>query len=313
MTQTLRQRIEQARGARTTVSPDAANAFWIEDEPTGDGGVVRVATLLLSVSECPWRCAMCDLWRHTLPHPTPPGSIPRQVEAALDALPSDVRWIKLYNSGNFFDAKSIPLADHCRIADLCHRFERIIVENHPRLCTERVLRFSDRIDAQLEIALGVETLQPGMLRRLNKGMSRDHIDRAIAYLRQHGIDVRSFLLLRPPWTHDQEAVRWSLLTLRHLFHQGVRHASLIPVRAGNGWMDRLRDKGEFAPPSIGAVETAMDLAFKLEPRGVVTMDLWDWPPEQSCGDCQAARYKRLSTMNLSQRNLPAVACPRCDQ
>ena len=111
MSDGLRQQIEAARGPRAIVDPEQSGGVWVEDEPTGDGEVVQVATLLLTASECPWRCAMCDLWRHTLPHPTPRGAVPRQIEAALKDLPSGVRWIKLYNSGNFFDAKSIPPAD----------------------------------------------------------------------------------------------------------------------------------------------------------------------------------------------------------
>lgn len=274
---------------------------------------MRVATLLLAASECPWRCAMCDLWKHTLPHATPRGSVPRQIERFLADVPNDVQWIKLYNSGNFFDVKSIPRADYAAIARLCQPFSRVIVENHPRLCDDRPRRFADRLSGRLEVALGVESVQPGMLRRLNKGMTRDDVDRAIRRLRNDAIDVRAFLLLRPPWTGDDEAVRWALLSLRHVFAAGVRHASLIPVRGGNGWLDRLGEAGEFAPPSIAAVEAALEQAFALAQRGVVTADLWDWPPSPACSACQTARRDRLADMNLTQRWLPRVNCEICDE
>lgn len=297
--------------AREQIDSDRPINAWIEPESDGQGGTVQVATLLLTASECPWRCAMCDLWKSTLTRPTPLGSVPRQLERFLAEVPPEVKWIKLYNSGNFFDAKSIPPADHGAIARLCRPFERVVVENHPRLCGDRPRRFADRLEGRLEVALGVESVQPGMLRRLNKGMTRDHVDLAIRRLRSESIDVRTFLLLRPPWTHDEEAIRWALLALRHVFAAGARHASLIPVRGGNGWLDRLSDRGQFTPPSIAAVESALDRAFNLRPRGVVTADLWDWPPSPGCPSCEMPRRDRLAEMNLTQRHLPSVQCEAC--
>jgi archaeosine synthase beta-subunit len=323
----LRRAVESLRGERTAVDHRTANGSWVEVEPDGLGGRVQVATLLLTAAECPWRCSMCDLWKHTLTHPTPQGSIPHQIEAALDGMDSSVRWIKLYNSGSFFDRHSIPPADYRAIARLCEPFERVVVENHPRLSTPKVRMFSQLLTARLEIAMGVETLQTGMLRRLNKGMGRDDIDRAIALHRQSGIDSRAFVLIRPPWTHDDEAARWTTLTLKHVFRLGVRHASLIPVRAGNGWLDRLWTIGEFQPPSVAAVEASMERAFQIPGRGVVTVDLWDWPAAMKrgnsgsslpagmdasmCESCVERRGQRLSEMNVTQVRQPTVSCDAC--
>ncbi len=306
-----RREIERARPARQIVDPQRAQACWIEDEADGQGNVVPVATILLTVSECPWRCAMCDLWKNTLTQPTPRGAVPRQIAAALAALPRPARWLKLYNAGSFFDAKSIPPGDVAEIARMCQPFQRVIVENHPRLCNERAYDFQQSLSAQLEIALGIETLQTGMLRRLQKGMNRDCIDRAIDFLSRGQIDTRAFVLIRPPWTQDDEAVRWTQLTLRHLFRRGVRHASLIPVRGGNGWLDHLAVAGEFTPPTPRAVERAADLAIRMQPRGVVTVDLWDWPPQESCPHCAEVRRERLTRLNLTQRPVPTVNCAAC--
>jgi radical SAM enzyme (TIGR01210 family) len=309
----FRDQIVRMRGERLPVDPRKANGVWVEAEADGCGGQVKVLTVLLAVSECPWRCAMCDLWQQTLDRPTAVGDVPKQMESALHGLTNDVRWIKLYNSGNFFDAKSIPTADHERIAELCHPFERVIVENHPRLCTDRVLSFSRRLAGQLEVALGVETLQTGMLRRLNKGMNRDDIDGAIHRLRSWQIDVRAFLLLRPPWTLEQEAIRWTELSLRHLFRLGVRHASIIPVRAGNGWLQELHSKGEFTPPSTRALETIMNRAMMIPGRGVVTADLWNWPPVDTCSHCAELRKQRLDEINRHQRWQENYSCDYCGQ
>jgi hypothetical protein len=312
MSLALRRAVERLRPPRAAIDPLRPNACWVEEEPDGRGGTDATVAILLSVAECPWRCAMCDLWKQTLRQPTPAGAVPRQIAWALEHLGvSAAATIKLYNSGSFFDPHSIPPGDWPEIIELVASFERVVVENHPRLCNERVQRFARRLPARLEVALGVESLQPSLLRRLNKGMNRDDIDRAIASLRNWGVDIRAFLMLRPPWNGDREAIRWTLLTLRHLFGSGVRHASVIPTRAGNGWMEARAADGQFAPPSVAACTECLSAALGMSPRGVVTLDLWDWPPTGACSHCAAARGRVIREMNATQRPLPTVACPVC--
>lgn len=321
----LRLQVEAARGPRSSVDVQKPVYAGAELEADGSGGVVSVTTIILTAAECPWRCTMCDLWEHTLEYPTPRGAIPAQIEHALDTLRPSGGWIKLYNSGSFFDRRSIPREDYGPIAALCKNFERVVVENHPKLCNQRIVEFADLLDGQLEIAIGVETLQTGMLRRLNKGMNRDDIDDAIGLHHRYKIDTRAFVLLRPPRTGDDEAVRWTKLTLRHLFRLGVRHVSMVPVRAGNGWMNRLAERGDFVAPSVGAVERAFDSALAMVPRGVATVDLWDWPQQGKfgagkgipghmsfCPSCVSERWQRLADMNLTQAYQSPIRCERCD-
>lgn len=303
----LRRQVMSLRGSRESVDPRRPNGVWVEEEPQGQ----RVLTVLLTVNECPWRCAMCDLWKHTLSRPTLPGDIPRQIEFALSGQSSELNTIKLYNSGSFFDLKSIPADDYRAIAELCRPFQRVVVENHPRLCNGRVMVFKDLLQGQLEVALGVETLQTGMLRRLNKGMSRDCIDEAIRFLHAAEIDTRAFVMLRPPWTNDDEAVSWALLTVKHLSRLRVRHTSIIPARAGNGWMDARLKSGEFQPPSLRAIEATLASISQLSQRGIVTFDLWNWPPPHACPNCAQQRRERIEVFNLTQLLPPAVKCSVC--
>jgi radical SAM enzyme (TIGR01210 family) len=303
----LRRQVMSLRGIRESVDPRKANGVWVEEEPYGQ----RVLTVLLTVNECPWRCAMCDLWKHTLRRPTLPGDVPRQIELALAGQSSELNTIKLYNSGSFFDLKSIPADDYRAIAQLCRPFQRVVVENHPRLCNDRVKEFKDLLQGRLEVALGVETLQTGMLRRLNKGMSRDCIDKAVEFLHTAGIDTRAFVMLRPPWTKDAEGVAWTLLTVRHLARLGVRHTSIIPARAGNGWMDELLRLGEFRPPSLAAIEATLAAVASLSQRGIVTFDLWNWPPPQACPVCAPERKERIEAFNVTQSLSSPIRCSVC--
>ena len=301
--------IMAARGDRHPVPVDRPYAFFVEPERAAHGGVVEVATLFLSNSECPFRCLMCDLWRHTLDGPTPPGVIPQQMRFALTRL-KPATHLKLYNSGNFFDRRAIPEEDWPEIAQLARPFAHVTVENHPRLCDDRCLRFKSMLAGRFEIALGLETIHPTVLPRLNKEMTVDDFDRAVERLLAGDIAVRAFILLRPPFLSEVEGVEWALKSIDHAFSRGVTCCAVIPTRAGNGIMEQLQAQGHFSSPRLSSLETVLTRGLAMK-RGRVFVDLWDARRFAECPHCAEARIQRLNRMNLSQAWEAPVRC-RCE-
>lgn len=301
--------IVAARGPRNAVDSTRPYAFLVEPECAADGRIEDVATLFLTNRECPFRCLFCDLWKNTTIDTVPVGAIPSQIDYALAQLPP-ARHIKLYNSGNFFDRKAVPLEDHPAIAHRVRPFRTVIVENHPLLCTDEVPRFRDRLDGELEVAMGLETIHPEILARLNKRMTVADFDAACRSLRSHDIAVRAFILLKPPGLDEQAGIEWALRSIEHAFDQGARCCSVIPTRAGNGIMEQLQKDGRFAPPALRSLETVLEQGIALQ-RGRVFVDLWDAERFATCQRCATARINRLHSMNLSQRIEPAVRC-NCD-
>lgn len=299
------------RGDRNSVDPRRPYAYLVEPECNAQGKIVDVATLFLTNRECPFRCLMCDLWKNTLMDSVAVGDIPEQIRWGLRQLRSS-KEIKLYNSGNFFDPKAIPPADFPQIADLVRGFDRVIVENHPKLCGNACLEFRDLIaPAKLEVALGLETCHPEVLLALNKQMTLADYDRAATFLTSNNIDVRTFLLLRPPYLSEEEGVAWTMKSLRHAFDQGSHCCSIIPTRSGNGAMEFLEQSGDFAPPSGASLERVLSQGLALN-RGRVFVDLWDAERFFPCNACRHQRIEQLQTMNLQQRLFPElIDCEAC--
>ena len=303
------------RPAKNAVDPLRPYAFLCERERTAAGDVEDVATIFLTNRECPWRCLMCDLWRNTTDETVPAGAIAEQIDYALARLPP-ARHVKLYNSGNFFDAKAIPLGDHAAIIDRMRAFSTVIVENHPKLCGDACVRFRDLLGGRLEIAMGLETVHPEVLPRLNKGMTLDDFARAAEFLLRHEIAVRAFVLLRPPFLSEAEGVEWAAKSVEYACSLGVGCVSIIPTRGGNGIMERLAQSGQYAPPSLRSLEQSLENGLAIArshpsaPR--VFVDLWDAEKFSSCGQCAQVRIERLAEMNLSQRTMPQIVCPACD-
>jgi len=298
------------RPERNAVDPFRPHAFIAEQERAESGEIVPVATIFLTNRECPWRCLMCDLWRNTLTESVPPGAIPAQMDIALASL-SPARQLKLYNSGSFFDPRAIPPEDFPAIAERARSFEWVIVESHPALIGEPAVRFRDLLDGRLEVAMGLETAHPEVLARLNKRMTLDQFARAAEFLREHDIALRVFILVKPPFLHEGEALEWARRSLDFAFDCGATVASLIPTRFGNGALEALAEQGEFSPPRLATLEEAAAYGVGLG-RGRVFADLWDLEKFSTCPRCFAARRQRLERMNFSQTVEPTVVCPGCN-
>ena len=297
------------RPARHEVDASRPYAVVTEQERDATGEVVSVLTVFLTNRECPWRCLMCDLWKNTLDSRVPDGAIPAQIDYALERLPP-ARHIKLYNSGSFFDAGAIPRKDYPAIAQRLRGFERVIVECHPSLVGPATLEFQELLSGQLEVAMGLETANPEVLARLNKRMTREQFAAASAFLRQHEIDLRVFILIKPPFLNETEALHWAAESVRFAFDCGASVVSLIPTRAGNGAMEALMEEGLFSPPTLSLIEQATRGALAMK-RGRTLVDLWDLKQFAECEHCFEKRRAALERMNLTQVIEPSVECAHC--
>lgn len=279
-------------------------------EPDGSGSEVETTTVFLTGAECPFRCTMCDLWRYTSAVNTPVGAIPYQLSQVLTSEESSKRrWLKLYNASNFFDSRAVPLEDLDAIAEYCKKVERVIVENHPRFCDDRMKKFAQAIDGQLEVAMGLETVHPNALAALNKGMSLDDFDRAVERCFGFGIDVRVFVLLHPPGIVSNESIDWTWKTVAYALERNVRHVSIIPVRAGNGWIDSLIHSGEYQLPTIAMVrrllESFENRVWSIPKSSTIEFDLWDWDSlKGGCTVCRSNLKKLLAQRNRTQWSQP---------
>jgi radical SAM enzyme (TIGR01210 family) len=302
--------IVERRGPREHVDADKPYAFHVEEERFASGELGPVATVFLSNRECPWRCAMCDLWRNTLPDTVPPGAIPRQIDYALSQLPA-ARQIKLYNSGSFFDPRAIPPEDYPAIATRVSRFERVIVESHPALIGENCFKFQQLIQGTLEVAMGLETANPTVLDKLNKRMTLEQYATAADRLRTRSIALRSFILVQPPFMPPDESLHWTCRSIDFALNCGATAVTLIPTRGGHGAMDELATYGQYVPANLSIVEDALDYGINLGGARVFA-DLWDISRVQCPSCCCDARVRRLRSMNASQTSSPRVRCDRCE-
>ena len=283
-----------ARGPKNNIDATRAYGCFNDPEYTRNGNIELHTIILTSNKECSFKCAMCDLWKNTTSDSVKQGVITKQIKDALDSVP----WaphIKIYNAGSFFDRKSIPEQDTIDIANLLQDRETIIVEAHPRIVGNSTYEYADLLKPKLEVAMGLETVDPIVLPRLNKKMTLHDFEQATINLIEHEISVRAFILLRTPWQSEEEGIHWAKKSIDFAQSIGVECCTIIPTRRGNGLIEKLEEQGDFSPPSLYSLEEALSYGINKK-QGRVFADLWDINQFGSDDKC----IGRIKEMNDTQ-------------
>ncbi|MDX1953576.1 MAG: radical SAM protein [Verrucomicrobiota bacterium] len=298
------------RGPRHPANPAEPYAAFIEQERNEEGVIADVATIFLTNRECPWKCVMCDLWRNTTESPVAIGSITQQIRHALQNFPRTAKSLKLYNSGSFFDSGAVSKKEWRSIAELCRPFKRVIIECHPRLVGKPVLEFASLVN-ELEIAIGLETCHPQALDSLNKRFSIQDYRRSAEFIVSHGMALRTFLLVCPPFIPMEQQLHWQEQSMETAFAAGSAVVSFIGTRSGNGALEELEKLGLFCEPILSNLESAQEQGI-VRRLGRVFADTWDIERFSRCNHCSPKRIQRIHRMNLTQSIEPRLDCPDCE-
>jgi uncharacterized Fe-S cluster-containing MiaB family protein len=142
-------------------------------------------------------------------------------------------------------------------------------------------------------------------------MTLADFDGAASALARHGIHLRVFVLVGVPFVLSEEQVEWAVRSACHAAAQGARHVALIPVRPGNGALDRLAATGGFSPPHFADLEAALERSLAVVSGSVVTADLWGSQRLSNCPGCRSVRLARLARMNLTGAVELRASCTMC--
>jgi radical SAM enzyme (TIGR01210 family) len=305
-------RIRSLRPPKLVTDAYTAHGSIIDEERRPTGRIERALTVFFTGAECPFTCSFCDLWRYTIDGPTPAGALTRQLSSVLLGLGgASADRLKLYNASNFFDLRAVPAEDVAGMATLASSFAAVTVESHASTIGERTLAFARSIPGRLEVAMGLETIEPVAAAQLNKRLDLARFGQAARFLADNGIELRVFVLLGAPYVRAEESVEWTVRTVEYAVSLGAAVVSIIPVRGGNGEMERLQGLGHFTPPTLAELEASLDGCLQFG-EAVVTADLWDAAFLSACVHCRSARIERLRRLNVSGLAEPRIACSLCD-
>ena len=183
-----------------------------------------------------------------------PGDILKQFESATAEL-GEVGMVKLYTSGSFLDTCEVPEDVAGAVLRSCHdRGVRLLFESRPEYITPGRLDPVLGVHDDIEVAIGLESSNDRILRySINKGFTVADFDAAAAVLKERAVDLRSYVLLKPPYITEAEAIADSISTVKHAAAVSST-VSLHPVNVQKGTLvEKLWRTWAYRPPWLWSV------------------------------------------------------------
>jgi radical SAM enzyme (TIGR01210 family) len=223
----------------------------------------------------------------------------RQVDQATERYDNE-RFVKIYTSGSFLDDNEVPKEVRGYIFDRFKDAERILFESRPEYISEDVLR---TLPKNVTIALGLESSDPDVLAAsIKKGFTPDDSRAAGTRIKNAGLAVRTYILLKPAYLNERDAVADAVSSIRFAsaFSDEI---SINPVNVQKfTHLERLWKKGDYRPPWIWSLIEVMRTC-----AGTVNARMMSSPSGggtqrgvHNCGMCDKDALSAVERFSFSQ-------------
>ena len=305
------------RASRQTAPARDRNHKRRRDSPawTGwdllNGDLVPTLTVLLTTTGCSWArhngCTMCGYFADSNPD-VQSADIQKQLFQALARYGSGFKIVKLFTSGSFLDPNELPVDARDAILSSLADTPKTIVESRPEFVTSEILNDVVKLNQHVEIALGLET-SDDVIRNdyINKGFSFSDFVRASENAHSAGFSVKAYLLLKPPFLTEREALEDAVRSTRDASPYADT-ISLNPCNVQKGTLlEALWKKGLYRPPwlwsAVEVLKQAQGIATVIcDPVGGGTKR-----GPHNCGKCDREVLAEIKQFSLSQDNASFTA------
>ncbi|MDE1819510.1 MAG: archaeosine biosynthesis radical SAM protein RaSEA [Euryarchaeota archaeon] len=295
--------------------------LWSEKEAL-HGERVRAFVLILRTRGCYWAdlkgCTMCGYARDTLGRSATPEEIAEQVDRALERYQGEP-YVKVFTSGSFFDPREVPETSRAVVVRAFRgRARRFLTETLPEFVNaQNVGSLREEFGGgEVEVALGLESTQEEVLRRaVNKNSPPSEYFEAARRVREGGGSPKAYLLLKPPYLTEREAIEDTVLSVK-LASEHFDTLSINPVHLQGGTVvEHLFRRGLYRPPWLWSlVETLVRGApTRREGTRLVSFPTSGGNPRgvHNCLECDASVLAAIEEASLSQEFAPLADLPPC--
>ncbi|MBO4248830.1 archaeosine biosynthesis radical SAM protein RaSEA [Halomicrobium sp. IBSBa] len=292
--------------------PREPTRVWLDEDNTPDG-VYQSLTIILNTGGCRWAraggCTMCGYVAESVDG----GSVAHedlmaQIQYCLDheAEEADEKagLIKIYTSGSFLDEREVGAETRRAIASEFADRDRIVVESLPDFVDRA--KVAEFVDAGLEtdIAVGLETATDRVRRDcVNKYFDFADFEDAAAQAQAAGGGVKAYLLMKPPFLTESEAIEDMQRSVRKCADvEGCHTVSMNPCNVQRYTMveELFHDQG-YRPPWLWSVCEVLestadeDVIVVSDPVGHGS----DRGPH-NCGECDDRAQRAIKDFDLRQ-------------
>lgn len=173
-----------------------------------------------------------------------------------------VEWLRIYQEGNYTNVDEVDIQAQEMILRLATRIQgirRVTIESRPEFVTERSIEFLKGIFAntgvELEIGMGLEA-RDRVVRNIciNKQGSNDEFVRAARLISEAGFYSLAYILLKPPFIGEAEAIDEAVETAHFAAESGFSRISFEPMSVHSYTLvDALVKANLYRPPWLWSV------------------------------------------------------------
>jgi len=294
---------------------EQATAVWREKEYL-DGKIVDAGVVILRTTGCSHfhqgGCSMCG-YNIDSDSDATADSLTKAFELAVRDF-DDVRLLKIYTSGSFLDICEVPeevakkILRHCKERNI-----RLLFESRPEYISQERLDGLTSAHDDIEVALGLESSNDAILKySINKGFTVKDYENAAKLLAGNGLSIRTYVLLKPPFVTESEAIADSVATVKFAARMS-QTISLNPVNVQKGTqVEKLWRNWAYRPPWLWSVlevfraVSGVEKKMLCEPTGGGRAR-----GAHNCGDCDDVILHSLKSYSLTQ-DPSKLGSPDCE-
>jgi len=271
-----------------------------------DGTPCTAATVILRTKGCEWwwksGCTFCGYFNDVRDDVTS-EDLHAQWEVAKKRTNDfeDCQMVKVYTSGTFFEDKENPPDWQETVLKETHeRGLHLIVEAQAHLCKEEKIRWVAERHPGCTVAIGLEAYDDAVLRfNCNKGFNTKRWHQAVETLKENGLRVKTYLLFKPPFMSEGDAVRQTSEWIRAVAPLSDE-ISVNPMNIQKRTIvDRIHRAREYRPPWLWSL---------VEMIRSVHEDVRPVSAKNATGGCRIIVHPTAAGMIRGSHN-----CGECDR
>jgi hypothetical protein len=216
---------------------------------------------------CDWAfdggpCLMCGHYRATKGgSKVKSENLVKQFNTPFKTITKDIKIICLYNAGSFLNNEEIPQKAFKKILiriGKSNEIEKVILESLPQYITPDLLTaMRDHLgNKKIEIGIGFDSTNEFVRKYcINKGADIIEQFNTINLLKKTNITPLCYILLKPPFLSEKEAIEDTVNSIEELHSKGFVVFSIEPVSIQTGsFVQYLYKKKQYKPPSFWALQ-----------------------------------------------------------
>jgi len=290
-------------------NPTKPVASWSEKDIINKK-TVDAFVIIFRTRGCSWAlssgCSMCGYFNDSLWKKVTGEDLLKQFNTAMQKYNNEP-FVKIFNSGSFFDEKEIPKKIQTQIlTDLAKTTEKISVESRPEYITNEKLKNVKKTigSTSFEIGIGLETADDKIREKsINKGFTFNDYKKAVETTRKNKFNVKTYVTVKPLFLTEKEAINDCIDTVKKIKNT-TDTISFNPVNVQrNTLVEYLWRRNQYRPSWLWSAVEILKESKKITKDVYVKCDVAGGGSirgAHNCKNCDREVLNAISKFSLSQ-------------